>query len=67
MYTSYINLRYYVVMKAMYSPGYYDSGFVVATHALGHMKYSFFILFKSFGIWLFVVLLYFVSFFCYNH
>ena len=30
----------YVIMKIMCPPGYHDSGFV-ATHALGHMMYSY--------------------------
>ena len=55
----------YVIVKTMSSPGYYHSGFV-ATHALGHMTYGFFILFKLFSIWLFVVLLVFCIFFCFN-
>ena len=36
----YIYLYIYIIMKTMYTPGYHHNGFV-ATHALGHMMYSY--------------------------
>ena len=37
---TYISIYKYAIMKTMCPPGYHHNGFV-ATHALGHMMYSY--------------------------
>ena len=39
------NVYIYVIMKTLCPPGYHHNGFV-ATHALGHMMYSIYIIIK---------------------
>ena len=43
LYISYIYIYIYVyaIMKTMCPPGYHHNGFVLATHALGHMMYGY--------------------------